>query len=199
MRVDTVTDFDYFSEEPGVTLEEVARRLSHLPRHLGRTREHLSVAQHSFFVESIIERFGGTRTQRLAGLLHDAHEAFLGDIATPCQEWICALNGGHDILATVKDMLDRRVIPQLGGVYPLSHEDAFIVKAADVVALVQEARSDFFDVKPFYAYNHRLAASHDEMLDLYGGPMLMLGLSLDVMTPRKARQRFLAKYRELTE
>jgi 5'-deoxynucleotidase YfbR-like HD superfamily hydrolase len=67
-----------------VTLEDVAHSLSRLPRFLGHTRGDTpySVAQHSCLVMALLDD-GATRPLEQAAILHDAHEALMGDIPTP--------------------------------------------------------------------------------------------------------------------
>jgi hypothetical protein len=67
-----------------VTLEDIAHSLSRLPRFLGHTRGAIpySVAQHSCLVMALLDD-GATRQLEQAAILHDAHEALMGDLPTP--------------------------------------------------------------------------------------------------------------------
>lgn len=56
----------------------IARRLSRLCRFAGGTREFYSVAQHSVLVSDYV-----SPEARPYALLHDAHEAFIGDFTAP--------------------------------------------------------------------------------------------------------------------
>jgi 5'-deoxynucleotidase YfbR-like HD superfamily hydrolase len=47
-----------------------------------------SVADHCVLVSTIIERWGEDELCQLAGLVHDAHEALIGDIVTPVKYWL---------------------------------------------------------------------------------------------------------------
>lgn len=194
-----IADFDYFGNI-GLTLpiERIARRLSHIPRHAGDTLYHLSVAQHSCVVSDIVRRWGNNKTRQLQGLLHDGHESVMGDIPTPFHEWLTAITpGGYDTLNRAKFLLDKRLLPPLGVAFPFPEEDYAIVKAADRVALVLEARSSFFDPTPFYAYNHPLADLYDQLLDKYGEAGIE-SITLERMSPEQARESFLLRYVELT-
>lgn len=64
-----------------IFIEEIAQNLSQLCRNTGATKPFYSVALHSLIVSDIVpEEFA------LEGLLHDASEAYLNDIAKPLKE-----------------------------------------------------------------------------------------------------------------
>ena len=74
-----------------VDLEDIALSLARLPRFLGHTTRIVSVLEHSL-------------ASRLAALLHDGRESYLGDITRPVQRALAAETGGTsgvalDILA----------------------------------------------------------------------------------------------------
>ena len=64
---------------------EIAHSLSHIGRFTGHTNEFYSVCQHSLAVYTEVARFHGQDEPdvRLASLLHDAVEAFVGDVTAP--------------------------------------------------------------------------------------------------------------------
>lgn len=78
-------DFEHPRAED-MDLAEICRALSHQCRYNGNTLFHYSVAQHSTLIaRHLLEK---TRSVRIAmaGLLHDAAEAYTGDITRPIQE-----------------------------------------------------------------------------------------------------------------
>ncbi len=84
----------------------IAAALSRTNRFSGHTRWAWSVAAHSLLVEALCP------TPALKGwaLLHDAHEAYIGDITTPAFEFICASGSGVAVanaFHNAKHRLDR--------------------------------------------------------------------------------------------
>ena len=62
---------------------DVARGLANICRFGGHTRAFYSVAQHSAIVCDLLEEQGATPDELMAALLHDASEAYLGDLPHP--------------------------------------------------------------------------------------------------------------------
>lgn len=61
-----------------IDLDDIALSLSRIPRFLGQTWRTISVLEHSLAVSRMVPP-----RHRLAALLHDAREAYLGDITRP--------------------------------------------------------------------------------------------------------------------
>jgi uncharacterized protein len=62
---------------------DIARALANLSRFGGHTRVFYSVAQHSVIVSRLVEERGGDAEDAFAALMHDATEAYLGDMPHP--------------------------------------------------------------------------------------------------------------------
>lgn len=60
---------------------DIAHALAHLCRFNGHTRQHYSVAQHSLLVADLCPE-----KHQLAALLHDATEAYIGDMVRPLKQ-----------------------------------------------------------------------------------------------------------------
>lgn len=68
-----------------LSILDVAHHVAQINRFSGAALRPYSVAEHSLLVAEIAERELGLRdpTALLAALLHDAHEAYVGDMSTP--------------------------------------------------------------------------------------------------------------------
>ncbi len=62
---------------------DIANSLANLCRFGGHSRGFYSVAQHSVIVCDLLEQRGATPDELMAALLHDAAEAYLGDLPHP--------------------------------------------------------------------------------------------------------------------
>jgi len=76
-----VNPFDPDPEQ--LDIEDIARALANLCRFGGHSRVFYSVAQHSVIVSELVEQRGGDAEEVFAALMHDASEAYLGDMPHP--------------------------------------------------------------------------------------------------------------------
>jgi hypothetical protein len=67
-----------------ITIIDIGHALSQLCRYTGHTKEFYSIAQHSILVSDNL----GTLAEKRAGLLHDASEAYINDLASPLKKFL---------------------------------------------------------------------------------------------------------------
>lgn len=125
-----------------VCVEDIAHHLALTNRFCGATTRALSVAEHSLFVAEILQRNGGVQDPMClrAALLHDAHEAYVGDISTPVKTFL----GPH--WARLEDgVMDA--VQQHFGIAQAARAHQIVIKHADLMALATERR----DLMPMHA------------------------------------------------
>lgn len=117
--------FDLFDPKPEqFDVEEVAHSLAIQTRYNGHTLRPYSVGEHSLLVVEILERAGHPRDVRLAGLMHDAAEAYVGDVVRPLKVQLAQF-------CWVEGRIGRAAAERFGYMWPLP--DA--VHWADAAAL----------------------------------------------------------------
>lgn len=116
-----------------ITIGDIAAHLARLPRFVGATRRPYSVAMHSMHVMMLAKDSGAGDTLQMAALLHDAHEAYMGDIPSPVKAW-CG-----PALKEFEDNLQHAVLARFGltTVYETCRAE---IKNWDLIALATERR-----------------------------------------------------------
>lgn len=94
---------DVFDPQPGtIDIEDIAHALSQVCRFAGHTPKFYSVAQHSTgCVNAMREQFGSQGKILLTMLLHDATEAYMGDMARPIKRKLPQYKYAENILMSV--------------------------------------------------------------------------------------------------
>lgn len=150
-----------------ILLEDIAHALSNVCRFTGHVREFYSVAQHSVFVSHRVPE-----EHALWGLLHDASEAYVCDVARPVKR---QREMTHYRLAEKEIM--RAVCQRFG----LPEVEPAAVKLADNRALYTEARDLLPVIAPEWTW-------HAEPYDVRVGGL----------PPATAKRLFLARFAALT-
>jgi len=117
-----------------IHIEHIAHALSNQGRWTGHTQEFYSVAQHCLDVSLLVPQ-----EYALTALLHDASEAYIGDISTPLKWMLEAKAPG--LIKGIEDKIHQAIADKFGTIYPYPPE----VKHADMVAAATERRDLLVD------------------------------------------------------
>jgi hypothetical protein len=120
-----------------VVVDDIAHSLSQLCRFNGHTKRHYSVAEHCVLIAWHLREKGRSPVIQLDGLLHDAREAYIGDITWPMQQAL-----GMSFRARYKEISNKiheAILSKLGlsDIIALRTE-SHIVKMADLGILIDE-------------------------------------------------------------
>lgn len=118
-----------------ISLLDIAHALACINRFTGHTQRPYSVAEHSLLVERLmLTRYGiSCPSARLAALLHDAHEAYIGDISTPFKRTV-----GWAL--TDREQAVQHVVLGRFGVWQATVDWGSVIKRCDLIALATEKR-----------------------------------------------------------
>lgn len=192
----TITGRDHHLTSPAAllyanapTIGEVAHGLALINRFTGHTKRPYSVAEHSLLVCDIVRAQGLPASAQLAALLHDAHEALVGDVGTMHKQAL-------GIAWLELENLHAHLVRQAFGIRAASQAYRDAIKYADLRALATERRD-------LTGYNPATCRDWPG-LDTPGAEVLSLQ-SVDLMSePRCAmtwqrhRDRFVQRYEQLT-
>lgn len=124
----TGRSFDILDPNPDdIDIADIARALSMQARFSGHMTNFYSVAEHSFRTSKIVPK-----EHALAALLHDASEAYIGDMASPLKRYTAM----GSMYMNIEDKLMRAIADRFNFTWPLSDE----VKKADLAMLCTERR-----------------------------------------------------------
>ncbi|GEA08518.1 hypothetical protein KUL42_32790 [Alteromonas sp. KUL42] len=126
--------FDYANiQNMHFDIEDIAHSLSMICRFNGHTKHFYSVAQHSVLVSELVPE-----EHALAALLHDAAEAYCGDIVSPLKQLL-------PVYQTIHDNIEQSLFKSVGVQWPAPA----CVKDADLKMLATEVR-DLMNPHPSY-------------------------------------------------
>jgi 5'-deoxynucleotidase YfbR-like HD superfamily hydrolase len=155
-------------------IEDIARALGNLCRFGGHCRTFYSVAQHTVIVSQLVEERGGDAEDVFAALMHDAAEAYLGDMPHPLKH--------RSALGAAFKEAERELEAAIEAHFAIK-ADVPEIKRADRALLATERRA--------------FSAERWRWPELEG--VEALDLELNAMAPEDATKAFLVRYAELDE
>jgi len=153
-----------------IDIVDIAHALSNVCRFTGHTKFFYSVGLHSIIVSHMVPE-----EDALWGLLHDASEAYLSDIARPVKQ-----HPAFQFYIEAEDVLMRAVMSKFG----LPDEMPASVKEADDRVLMTEKRDLLADLK--WSLKPR-----ESMIKPYE-------FEIELRYPDVVKTRFLERFEELT-
>lgn len=152
-----------------INIEDIAHSLSNICRFTGHVKSFYSVAQHSVYVSGDVPR-----RLALAGLLHDASEAYLCDVSAPVKK-LDSMSSYREVEEALQNVIYKKF-----GIDLLYDSPAYKgVKEADERV-------------------YRLEVAH-LMPYTEVGPVASSVLTFEPWSPEKARDEFLKRYDILTK
>jgi len=135
--------FDLLAPDPtSIVLEDVAHALACLNRYVGHAVVPYSVAQHSVLGVRVLRAQGHPVGTQREFLLHDAHEAYVGDVASPVKRALRAIWFGYPDSdhSDPWTLLEERARLAVAARFKIPRVVSPAVKAMDLSMLVTEAR-----------------------------------------------------------
>lgn len=131
--------FDFINpKQETILIEDIAWALSYTCRFVGQSLDFYSVAQHSVAVSKIVPE-----DQKLAALLHDAAEAYIGDVSRPLKK----LLPDYKI---IEDNIEAAIAKRFGLPATMTPE----IKNADMILLRTEQRDLIKSYDPSWNRGH---------------------------------------------
>lgn len=110
-------------------IEEIAHALAMQCRFTGHMNQFYSIAEHSVLVSYLLEEWGESPSVVFCGLMHDAAEAYTGDLSRPLKR---CLPDYKDI----ETLIEAQIAERFGIQFPFPD----VIKKADTVMLLTERR-----------------------------------------------------------
>lgn len=158
-----------------INIKDIANALSKICRFGGHSNKFYSVAQHSVMVSNMCNE-----EDALAGLLHDASEAYIGDMVRPLK-YTDKMENYRDIEHNLAEMIAHR--------FGLDTHMTESVKRADNTMCVIEALM-LFTPSPKWALEAFDKLTHNDSL--------LKIEEISIWAPNLANFKFLERFKELT-
>ena len=169
-------EIDLLNPKAGVIdIRDIAWSLGKQCRFNGHTNIYYSVAEHSLIVMEIVAKNGGGKHDQLCALLHDAHEAYLGDMIQPLK----SMEMFEQYILTLEDKFDKAI------------QEKFALRPdSDTYKMIRKADMDAC------ATEMRALTTYEEEVYLSVGQPQNINLE-KTMFPGAARDAFLQAFRHL--
>lgn len=161
-----------------IDILDIAAGLSKIPRFNGHTKHFYSVAQHCLNVSYLLEDFNSLLS--LEGLLHDASEAYVGDLITPIKHAselnyfkILEKNLSKLILVKYTGRSVYSEMTKLGDTQVLYAEASFLHPAL-FTRLVSEADDVIRKIVQASTYSYKTYLKYHDFLDALDAESLFL-------------------------
>ena len=167
--IQTYTGIAFYPFEPRpdeILIDDIAHALSMLCRFAGHCNEFYSIAEHCVHITDWLPE-----EAKLAGLLHDASEAYLVDIPKPVKVQL-------PDYAVIEENLGRAIAAKFGYQFPCPAK----VKEADKRILIDERNS--------------ILKTPAKAWDFEPEP---LGIKIQCWSPKEAKEQFLNRYHTITQ
>lgn len=165
--------FYFLNPDPSmIEIKDIAHALSNTCRFSGHTWEFYSVAQHCLYVSDLLLEKYGDPELALEGLLHDAAEAYLTDIATPIKQAI-----------PYYQEMENRILRTIFKKYDIHRSSTDRVKDADTCMLLSEAAAFIPSAGKYWAKRYHTTFP------------LVKGLA--GIKPEKARYEYTVQFQDL--
>jgi hypothetical protein len=159
--------FDFLDPESSdFCIDDIAAGLSNTCRYAGQCTAFYSVAEHSLLVSEV------ARDHAYAALMHDAAEAFIGDITRPLKQLLPDFK-------RIEVSVEQAIFKRFGVPRPMPKE----VKAADLRVLAAEQAQIMPRETSLWAFSDGIEPAP---------------ITIRCLTPAEARAAFLVRYRELS-
>ena len=151
IRVASGHYFDFLNPDPKmITIENIAKPLSRICRFGGHIASFYSVAQHCCSATIACRMAGFGREEQLAVLLHDAAEAFCGDVVKPLKLML------GNAYSDVEDRVEKAIGIAFGVDFD---KHKYVIKKFDLAMLMLEK-------KYFFPQDSVKWAGEDDVIDV---------------------------------
>jgi len=161
-------EFDFVNPENSeFTIEDIAHGLANTCRYSGQCRRFYSVAEHCLHVSDL------AKEHAFAALMHDASEAFVGDVTRPLKQLLPEYK-------RIEAEVEKAIFERFNIAYPMPTA----VKSADLRVLAAEQ----LQIMPKGTARWAVDAGIEPAI-----------ISVSYLNPPAAKERFLSRFNELYE